>query len=229
MGYGGDYRKEYYEKAVGKLPFKEKFIMKTHNLKDLKSIIVTSIPESYHEVNGVSLIYISDLIEFLEKILGNEYVKRKQYSGSNYLVRYFDRLFLDYSKLDQLLNEVDKLRNDISKIEIEVNHVKKEYDSIRDTYEILVSEYSTLDVTEKLAKKRLLMDKGENHYELEDNLKSIKISKNKVIRERNMKAKVLHELRDKYDELNLMISEINKEVNGISNSKDMNVPARGLN
>ena len=44
-----------------------------------------------------------------------------------------------------------------------------------------------------------------------------------------MKAKVLHELRDKYDELNLMISEINKEVNGISNSKDMNVPARGLN
>ena len=73
------------------------------------------------------------------------------------------------------------------------------------------------------------MDKGENHYELEDNLKSIKISKNKVIRERNMKAKVLHELRDKYDELNLMISEINKEVNGISNSKDMNVPARGLN
>jgi hypothetical protein len=228
-GYGGDYRKEYYEKAVGKLPFKEKFIMETHNLKDLKSIIVTSIPESYHEVNGVSLIYISDLIEFLEKILGNEYVKRKQYSGSNYLVRYFDRLFLDYSKLDQLLNEVDKLRNDISKIEIEVNHVKKEYDSIRDTYEILVSEYSTLDVTEKLAKKRLLMDKGENHYELEDNLKSIKISKNKVIRERNMKAKVLHELRDKYDELNLMISEINKEVNGISNSKDMNVPARGLN
>jgi len=226
FGHGSEARKQYYEEAVDKLPVKEAFIRETHDIEDLESIIVTSIPEPYNYINGVPLVYLSDLSEHLVKITSDDYTPRKHYQSSNFLIRYFTRLQSDYQSADKLDKPIESLQEDISAFKEKAAKIKEDYERVRDTYHSIVSEYDTLAVSEKLARKRLLMDTGENHYQLEAELKNIRLKKSKMARERKVRANVLRKLKKRYKEQLDKIKEKESEIAKLNASKERLITPR---
>ena len=78
-GQGAEIRKEYYLRAIQKLPIKEDFIRQKHSCNNITSVIVTSIPEPFDSIKGVKLIYLSNLSEELVKLSENQFTPRKSF------------------------------------------------------------------------------------------------------------------------------------------------------
>lgn len=220
FGHGIDARREYYLKAIAKLPIKEEYIQEKHDCEAINSVIVTSIPEPYSELEDIPLIYLSDMYEELAKMTSNDYTPRKRHQSSNFLTRYYERLMNDYKSADDLNKPMDGIRTQIQVLRKELTTIKGEYQSVKDTYSGIVSEHDTLIVSEKLASKRLLMDTGEKHYQLEEELKQIRVKISKIKRDRKVKASILKELKGKYNEKLEQIKGKEKELEKVQKSHD---------
>jgi hypothetical protein len=196
---GANNRKEYYIKAINKIPVKEEFIRKKHACEDLISIIVTSVPETFDALDDIKIIYLSDLSEELAKMTNHQYTPRKRHTSSNFLIRYFERLQKDYSNADLLQLPIKDLESQVLELKEELIGCKNDYEQVRGTYQMIISEYDTLQVSKKLASKRLVKDSGEKHYQLEEELERIKKMLSKTHREKMLKANILRDLKESYN------------------------------
>ncbi|MHA2250598.1 MAG: nuclease-related domain-containing protein [Candidatus Kariarchaeaceae archaeon] len=217
-GQGSEIRKDFYLKAIGKLPVKEEFITNKHHCESLTSFIVTSIPEPFETLEGIKMIYLSDLSEELVKLSGNLSTPRKRHSSSNFLIRYFERLQKDYLNAEKLIIPNKELQKTISKEKEKLCEYKDEYEKIRETYQLLSSEHDTLKVSRKLASKRLVRDSGEKHFQLEKELQNIEKMISKSQRERGVKVKILRELKNCYKQQFHTIKKLETESQKITNS-----------
>ena len=198
FGSGSEMRKEYYIKAEQKIEVKENFIKQKHECEKITSAIVTSIPEPINQIGNVKLVYLSDLSEFLAKMAKVEHSPRKKHLGSNFLIRYFERLQSDAFHADELSQKITEIKIEAQKIKEEMDLLKAEYDKIRDTYKMLTSEQETLVIEEKLTRKRLVKDTGERHYAIEKELEDVRAKLTKSKRDKKIKADILRAHKEKY-------------------------------
>jgi hypothetical protein len=223
---GSDIRQQYYEKAVNKLAIKENYIKEKYECETVESFIVTSIPESNDRIDKTQLIFLSDLTEFLYKLSNLEVASRKRHYSSNYLVRYFERLQKDYRNTTGIQTEINEHLKEKKEILAELDKIKEEYNCSRDIFNSINSEFDTLKVSQKLASKRLVKDNGEKHFQLEEELKKIKISIVSVKRDLAIKSKKLHLIKDRYEEKKKLYNQIDEEIAKIEKLKDRHLRSR---
>ncbi len=172
-------RKKYYQQAIEKIPIKENFIREKHQCKRIESLIVTSVPESFTEINGTSIIYVGDLKERLAFLNNRNIGTRKKSSSSNFLIRYFNRLNSD-------IQQVTEVKAKIRRIDAKLKEERRKMKQISDTilsYEqklsSLNSDRKTIVLAIKLQTKRLVKDDGSKHFQIENDIKQKRIEKQK--------------------------------------------------
>ncbi|MFV2013945.1 MAG: hypothetical protein ACC656_00820 [Candidatus Heimdallarchaeota archaeon] len=225
-GQGADQRKEFYLKAVEKLAVKEEFICEKYSCQEVTSIIVTSIPEPFYMLENVQFVYLSDLNETLAKLSGRDYTPRKRHQSSNFLIRYFERLLSDYNQSDNLQVPLDLLDKEMNVIRDIMGHQKDEYDKVRSTYKMLITEHDTLALEKKLITKRLVKDKGEKHYHLENELNDVKQKINRSVKNKKIRAEILRELKSKYQESLQKLRKKEKEKDRLCKTKERLLSSR---
>ncbi len=224
---GSHMRREYYEKAVAKLPIKEEFIRdKYDDVREIRSYIVTSIPEGYTKIDDTQLVYLADLPYFLAKLSDQDVVKRKTYYGSNYLIRYFERLQMDYFNANKLSDPIYNRIKDNDKLRMRLAAHKEDYAKLLSVYRVLNSEMETAKVSTKLAANRLLKDQGERHYQLEEEYNKYKAELEKIKRDLKIKVKALREVKEKYNEVLAVIKNNDGEIKRLNTSKNRLLAAR---
>jgi hypothetical protein len=219
-GQGADQRKEYYLKAIEKLTVKEEFICQKYSCNEVTSIIVTSIPEPFNKLENVQFVYLSDLNETLAKLSGTNYTPRKKHQSSNFLIRYFERLHSDYRQSDGFDKALNEILSEIDKIRENMNLQKEEYEKVRSTYKMLISEHDTLILEQKLITKRLVKDKGEKHYHLENELNDVKQKIRGSNKNKKIRAEILRELKSKYQQSLLELKKKEKEEERIEKTRE---------
>lgn len=226
-GQGANIRREYYEKAVEKLPVKEDFIKsKYEDVDEIQSFIITSIPESYYKIKDTRLVYLGDLTYFLLKISGQEPPRRQNFHSSNFLIRYFERLQMDYFNANKLSDPIYTRIKDNDKLRMRLAAYKEDYEKLRSVYRVMNSEMETAKVSSKLAAKRLIKDQGEKHYQLEEEYNKSKSELEKIKREMKIKAKALRDIKEKYNEVLELIKNNESEITRLNTSKNRLLAAR---
>ncbi len=205
-------RRQYYEKAVTKLPVKEQYIKDKYQCEKIRSFIVTSIPEAFEEIDGVSLVYLSDLREVLAKINQRDFTPRRKYSSQNFLIRYFWRLKNDYEASKELQTKQRQLKKRLSKAQKEVNEVSSKLKEKKALIDKHMSKKKTLKVSQRLAKRRLVKDDGTKHFQLEEEIKSIERELSKVGRELKVCMASYKELMLEYRTKDDKVKKIEKEL-----------------
>ncbi len=221
-------RKQYYEKAVEKLPVKEEYIKNKYQCNKINSFIVTSIPEAFESINGVSLVYLSDLNEVLASLNKRNFTPRRKYSSQNFLIRYYRRLKNDYETANEVNKKIINLKEKYRELKTEYNKIKKKFDEKKAIFDKLLSSRNTLQVSKKFTTKRLVKDDGTKHYQIEEELKKIKHDLQKVNREivvcqENLKGIKL-ELKDKKNKL----EKINTELGKLQQKQERLLAPRGI-
>lgn len=217
---GADNRYRSYEIAVEKLPVKEEFIKKKYNCDEIESYIITSVPESYKVINNMRLVYLADLPELLMKLSNKDSNKRQEHKGSNYLIRYFERLQVDYFNANKLTDPIRSRLKENDKLRMKLAAFKEDYDKLRSIYRVLNSEFDTAKVSSKLAAKRLVKDTGEKHYQLEEDFNKCKVEMDKIKREMSIKSKALKDIKVRYNETLEVIKINDSEIGRLNISKN---------
>ena len=226
FGQGADMRKNYYLGAIKKIYIKENYIREHYAAEEINSIIVTSIPEPHMELDSVQLVYMSDLPEYLSKAAGINYSSRKRHSSSNFLIRYFERLTSDYENADAMNQPIEILQSSMGSFRDKLDTYKDEYENARSTLKMINFEYEALIKQDKLTRKRLILDTGERHYQIEDELAVVKENLNKSKRNKKIRLKILIDLKTKYT---LLLGDYKKkeiELNRLTHSKERLLASR---
>ncbi len=166
-------RRQYFEKAVDKLPIKEKFIREKHNCKNLTSIIITSVPEVFDEVKGTKLVYLTDLFKTLAELENRKYTPFKNNSGGNFFLRYYGRYIKDLEQAEKIREKLRVSKRRTKELKSELKSLRKSFDELKIVLTNVESSIGTIKVSEKLAKKRLVRDDGTRHFQLEEDVRSI--------------------------------------------------------
>ncbi len=225
-GQGSKLRETYYKNAISKLPVKEEFICQKHSCEEVLSFIVTSIPEPFESLNETKLIYLSNLSEELAKLSGHNFTPRKRHKSSNFLIRYFERLQKDYQNADRLEHPKLELIKQIEELKDKLEVSRDDYENVRNTFNIINSEYETLQVSKRLATKRLVKDSGDRHFQIEKELQDIENMITKAIREKKVKATILRELKEKYTKILKKIKNVEVEYNKLLRSSERLLTSR---
>lgn len=221
-------RRQYYQKAVEKLPVKEQFIKEKFSCKKIKSFIVTSIPEAFEEINGVPLVYLSDLQEVLASINHRPFTPRKKYSSQNFLIRYFRRLKNDYETASEAEEKLRKLEKKYRTLKKEEALIKEKFSEKRSLLEKHRSSVATLKMSRKFATKRLLRDDGSKHFQIEEEINRIKGDLNRVNRELALCQSQFKEIAEKLKKKQSSIKKLKDEIAKLNQKKERLLAPRGI-
>jgi hypothetical protein len=209
-------REEYYKTAVNKLELKEQYIKDKHQCKRLTSIIVTSIPEVFTEVDNVKLTYLSDLHNELLALTKKQPYYHKPHSSSNYFIHYYERLRTDLKRAKSINTEIIVIRTEINELKKSLKSIKSDFKEKQDILKINMSAVDTLKVSMKLTKKRLIKDTGEKHFKIENELKSIESELSIKERELNRTYHMLKDIKEIYEATKLKIDNHNKTLEDLT-------------
>ncbi len=221
-------RRQYYEKAVEKLPIKEQYIKEKFSCKKIKSFIVTSIPEAFEEINGVPLVYLSDLREVLASINHRPFTPRKRYSSQNFLIRYFRRLKNDYETAKESDSKLKKLEKKYRELKKEENQMKEKFIEKKSLLEKHNSTLATLKMSQKFTTKRLLKDDGSKHFQIEEELAKIKKDIKRVRREMIICQERYKEVALALKTKQAALKKIKEEINRLKQKKARLLAPRGI-
>ena len=169
---------------------------------------------------------MSDLNEELSKLGNLKFIPRKKHHGSNFLIRYFEKLDQDYEAVKKLEEPKSGMIRQSNSLKNEIDSCKDEYESFRITYNYVVSEFDTLVISKKFVTKRLLKDTGEKHYQIEAELDVLRKKISKTNRERKIKSQQLKAIKEQYNKLLKDYKKVEVELQKLSRSKDRLLASR---
>ena len=181
-------REKYYQKAAAKIPKKEAHIKKQYHCSQIKSYIVTSIPEVFDAIKGVKLVYVENLYNELESLINSKINNRSNTTRDNVFIKYYKRLKDDYTKISPIEEKILIEKKEIKKRKATQEELKNKQEIRFTTKERIEGHIRILKQGLKMDNRKLRKDTGENHYLLQKNVDKKKLelhSKNKEVRRIN--------------------------------------------
>ena len=221
-------RRSYFEKAVGKLPIKEDFIRRKHQCSNLTSIIITSVPEVFDEVNGTKLVYLTDLFKTLAELENRKFAQVKSSTGGNFFLRYYGRYCKDEEQATNIKRKLEESKQRQREFKKKLVELKESYNDLRLVLSSVESSVRTIKVSEKLARRRLIKDDGSRHYRLEEDI--LKIQRDLQLKEKEykrIKVKLLKK-KEKYGEVKRFLENEEQKSKNYSTQISRQLAARSI-